>query len=204
MYKYILTIIISCILIISLSQTSKATGLYSEPEFRGKVIDAETKQPIEGTVVVVLYYKRSVVSLNPGGPSSYVTKAKETLTDNKGEFYFPSYSELLLFTEDTYVEFIFYKPGYMASHGPKNVVSREEYFSSDVIGKEGEIHAKRGRPASYKGPMGIVELKKVSPEKAMSPGHISDDYGPDQLPLYYKAIEEDLINRGILKGGKKQ
>ena len=32
-------------------------ALYSKPEFRGRVIDAETKQPIEGAVVVVLYEK---------------------------------------------------------------------------------------------------------------------------------------------------
>ena len=197
MNRYFPALIFIFVLVVSFTQISQATGLYSKPEFRGRVIDAESKQPIEGAVVVVLYYKRSNFSLNPGGPSSYVTKAKETLTDNKGEFYFPSYSELLLFTEDTYVEFIFYKPGYMASHGPTNVVSREEYFSSDVIGKEGEIHAKRGRPASYKGPMGIVELKMISPDKAMPPGGIPADYGAKQLPLLYKSINLDRKNRGL-------
>ena len=191
MNRYFPALIFIFVLVVSFTQISQATGLYSKPEFRGRVIDAESKQPIEGAVVVVLYYKRSNFSLNPGGPSSYVTKAKETLTDNKGEFYFPSYSELLLFTEDTYVEFIFYKPGYMTSHGPTNVVSREEYFSSDVIGKEGEIHAKRGRPASYKGPMGIVELKQGERDPSTPSNYRSSD-----LPLLFKALNEDRKNRG--------
>lgn len=192
MKRFTLVFIIVLILLISFTQTSQAAWLiYSKPEFRGRVIDAETKQPIEGAVVVVLYYKRAVVSINLGGPSSYVTKAKETLTDNKGEFHFPAYSELLLFTEDTGIDFIFFKPGYMASHGPANVVSWEEYFSADEVGKEGEIHAKRGRPESYKGPMGIVELKKGE-----SYPSTPSDYRSAKLPLLFKAINEERRTRG--------
>lgn len=205
MNKYFSTIIVIIVLIISLAKTSQAIGLYSKPEFRGRVIDAETKQPIEGVVVVVLYDKRPLIG-GPGGPNSYVFHAKETLTDSKGEFLIPAYSSVLLFTEDAGIRFIFYKPGYMADYGPAYVDAflMEEYFSAGEVGKEAEIHVKQGRPASYKGPMGIVELKKVSPAKAMAPGYISDEYGPNQLPLYYKAIQEDLVNRGIIQGGKRK
>jgi hypothetical protein len=52
------------------------------------------------------------------GPSSFVTKAKETLTDKNGEFFFPSYSELMYFNEDVGARFIFFKPGYQAGYGP--------------------------------------------------------------------------------------
>ena len=188
---------------------SNAWLIYSKPEFHGRVIDSETKEPIAGVVVVVLYYKRSTFSLNPGGPSSFVTKAKETLTDKNGEFFFPSYSELMYLNEDVGARFIFFKPGYQAGYGPTYIAPllTEKYFSAGEIGKEVEIEAGSFNNSSYvkwKGIVGIVELKKLSPEKAMSPGYISDDYGPNQLPLYYKAIEEDLVNRGIIQGGKKK
>jgi hypothetical protein len=191
MTRYFFAIIVAVILIISLAQTSHAVGLYSKPEFRGRVIDAETKQPVEGSVVVVLYYKQSTISIDPGGFSPYVFKAKETLTDTKGEFFFSSYSSVLLFTEDAGVDFIFYKPGYMADYGPTNVVSWEKYFSSDVIGKEGEIHAKQGTPASYKGPLGIVELKKGERDPSTP-----SNYRSTELPLLFKALNEDRRNRG--------
>ena len=209
MHKISFAIVFSIILVISSAQTSHATLLYSKPEFHGRVIDSETKEPIAGAVVVVLYYKRSTFSLNPGGPSSFVTEAKETLTDKNGEFFFPSYSELMYLNEDVGARFIFFKPGYQAGYGPTYIAPllTEKYFSSGEIGKEVEIEAgsfDNSSHVKWKGIVGIVELKKLSPEKAMSPGYISDDYGPNQLPLYYKAIEEDLVNRGIIQGGKKK
>ncbi len=209
MHKISFAIVFSIILVISSAQTSHATLLYSKPEFHGRVIDSETKSPIAGAVVVVLYYKRSTFSLNPGGPSSFVTEAKETLTDKNGEFFFPSYSELMYLNEDVGARFIFFKPGYQAGYGPTYIAPllTEKYFSSGEIGKEVEIEAgsfDNSSHVKWKGIVGIVELKKLSPEKAMSPGYISDDYGPNQLPLYYKAIEEDLVNRGIIQGGKKK
>lgn len=121
----------------------------------------------------------------------------------------------MLISKEIPIRFIFYKPGYMAIEGASGInagisdmgISFEKYFSTGTIGQFAEIEKGRADDSSYvkwKGPLGIVELKKVSPEKAMLPGYISDEYGPNQLPLYYKAIEEDLINRGIIQGGKKK
>ncbi|MDD4241472.1 MAG: hypothetical protein PHG54_08575, partial [Smithellaceae bacterium] len=145
---------------------SNAWLIYSKPEFHGRVIDSETKEPIAGVVVVVLYYKRSTFSLNPGGPSSFVTKANETLTDKQGEFFFHSYSELMWLNEDVGARFIFFKPGYQAGYGPTYIAPllTEKYFSAGEIGKEVEIEAGSFNNSSYvkwKGPLGIVELKKV-------------------------------------------
>lgn len=210
--KKIKMLFILLIIFILNSPSVCSAGFYSKPEFRGRIIDAETKQPIEGAVVVALYYKLPMFS-GPSGPSPYIFHAKETLTDKKGEFYLPSYSSLTFSRMGTSINFIFYKPGYMAisergySSGKDGVsISMEKYFSAGKIGDVLEIEEgtfEEGSYVTWKGILGIVELKRVSPEKAMSPGYISDNYGPNQLPLYYKAIEEDLINRGILKGGEK-
>jgi len=196
MPRFFYAMIVAVILVISFAQTSQAGLLYSKPEFRGRVIDAETKQPIEGAVVVILYYKRSTFSLNPGGPNSYITKAGESLTDDKGEFYFPPYSELMLFTEDVGAEFIFFKPGYMSSYGPTNIKPTliEKYFSADEIGKVSEIETGSFEDSSYvkwKGPLGIMELKKGERDPSTP-----TDYRSKELPLLFNALNEDRKNRG--------
>ena len=206
LFRVILAILVLVVLTL---QCSHAGLLYSKPAFKGRVIDAETKQPVEGVVVVVLYYKRSTFSMNVGGPNSFVTKARETLTDKKGEFHIPSYRELMLLNEDTGIEFTFFKPGYMSSGRPSNIDPTlvEKYFSAGEIGKEAEIETGSFDDSSYvkwKGPLGIMELKKTKPHESMS-GSMPDDFGERDLPLLYKAIEEDDIIRGLLpKGGRKR
>jgi hypothetical protein len=41
-----------------------------KPEFKGKVIDAEAKQPIEGAVVVAKYFKHPIITGSAGGSAS--------------------------------------------------------------------------------------------------------------------------------------
>ena len=201
MNRYISALIVIFVVIISLAQTSQADWpLYSKPEYRGRIIDAKTKQPIEGAVAVVLYYKENLIG-GPGGPNSDVFKAREILTDANGEFFFPSHSSLHIITKGDIVRFIFYKPGYMASPGPLNIDSFlwEQYFSADEVGKESEIHVKRGTPASYKGPMGIVELKKAetSDERRIGVPSTPMDYTSKDLPLLFKTINADRKERGL-------
>jgi hypothetical protein len=178
--------------------------IYSKPEFHGKVIDSETKEPIAGAVVVVLYYKRSTFSLNPGGPSSFVTKAKETLTDKQGEFFFHSYSELMWLNEDVGARFIFFKPGYQAGYGPTYIspLLTEKYFSAGEIGKEIEIEAGSFDNSSYvkwKGPLGIVELKKAKTynERRLGVPDTPTGYTSSELPLIFRAITIDRKERGL-------
>lgn len=54
--------------------------------FKGKVIDADTKEPIEGAVVLAVYY---FTSYGIAGSNSYVEDGQETLTDKNGEFELP-------------------------------------------------------------------------------------------------------------------
>ncbi len=213
MKRSVTIIILMVIIWFAFSSSAYAWLYYSMPEFRGKVIDAETKQPIEGAVAVVLYYKRSTVSLNPGGPSSHVTKARETLTNNKGEFYFPSYSEFLLFSEGTYVDFIFFKPGYMSEEGSFDTgiagvrIAPEKYFATDVIGKKVEMELfsyEQHKLIKWSGPLGIVGLKKAKTreEKLRTMPSPPTDYTSKELPLFIKFINEEYNNLGI-KGGYK-
>ena len=58
LYEYtIIFLIFISIFILNSSPSFAIWPIYHKPEFKGKVIDAETKEPIEGAVVVVVYNK---------------------------------------------------------------------------------------------------------------------------------------------------
>jgi len=85
-----------CLLMILMSfgtagmvQTAWADGPY-----RGKVIDAETKKPIEGAVVVAVWMKNEFRVIES---HEVFAEAKETLTDKDGEFVIPGYKWTSIF-----------------------------------------------------------------------------------------------------------
>jgi hypothetical protein len=89
--------------------------------FKGKIIDADTREPIEGAVVVASWDEERAT---PAGSTSRLKDVKETLTDKKGEWIIegPKGRELsdatasFTFLTGTYItnppEFIVFKPGY--------------------------------------------------------------------------------------------
>lgn len=144
--------------------------IYYKPEFKGKVLDAETKEPIEGAVVVVVYHK-SAIRLAPES-ISIIKNIKETLTLKDGTFSIPAYislTEPLSF--DFRVTFIIFKPGY--GHFPGHQVTPsgiapidEEVFFSKDVGSKGELRMwvkEEIGPRLRKSKVifGIVELSKL-------------------------------------------
>jgi len=88
--------------------------IYHESAFKGKVIDAETKEPIEGAVVVAVYHIRKY-GIGAGIMSdSTVVGVKEDLTNKKGEFFIPSHTfcSLWPFAIGETTEFVIYKHEY--------------------------------------------------------------------------------------------
>lgn len=112
--KYIIGFFIFIsILIFNISTSYAIWPIYHKSDFKGKVIDAETKEPIEGAVVVVVYNKITYAIIEKGTDA---IKAKETLTDKNGEFNFPSYTTLIApLSGEHYASFLIYKPGYKDS-----------------------------------------------------------------------------------------
>jgi len=91
---------------------------FHEPTFNGTILDVETKQPIEGAVVMAVYYKRSM-GMGAGQYSSIIN-IRETLTNKDGTFLIPSYTTLLFlpFTWQDRPMFLLYKPGYASLEWP--------------------------------------------------------------------------------------
>lgn len=89
--------------------------------FKGKVIDAETKEPIEGAVVVAVWHEEAAT---PTGSTSEHKDVKETLTDKNGEWIIKGprgkkmgdIMAIFSFLTGTYFTnpplFIVFKPGY--------------------------------------------------------------------------------------------
>jgi hypothetical protein len=104
--------------------------------YRGRVIDAETKEPIEGAAVVVYWNKEKGVFIDT---VQKLKKVKETLTDKNGEWTIKGpkghdYDEisplLVIVSHIPFVyytirpEFIVFKPGYCSVPKPASLLDK--------------------------------------------------------------------------------
>jgi hypothetical protein len=196
--------------IIVLFPTDASAGwlLYHKPEFNGRVIDAETKEPIRGAVVVAAYYKTTM-----GVPHRYtdIIHFQEALTNKNGEFHIPSYTTIIQpLSWANKVTFIIYKSGYgnfpeqqIIPSGLK-LIDEEIFFSGDIGGLKrlemwvSDEHGLVLKEISMT--LGIVELPRLSSQgdriKAMLAGRPGILTSSD-APLYYKAINEERSRLGL-------
>lgn len=88
-------------------------GFYRAPAFKGTLLDADTKQPIEGAVVVAQYEKETM-NIFGGGSGNSIINVRETLTDKDGRFRIPSYTTFVdPLSWQSYIVIIIFKPGYV-------------------------------------------------------------------------------------------
>ncbi len=87
-------------------------GAFADGPYRGRVIDAETKEPLAGAVVVV-YWIRNAPGIGHGPAESFLG-AEEALTDDRGEFIVGKNppSNWIPFTWRSLPNFIIFQPGY--------------------------------------------------------------------------------------------
>jgi len=210
MTQFFSEVVFSVIITLSLCIPVHASWLiYHKPEFKGRIIDAETKEPIEEAVVVVEYFTEPLIS-GPAGGSSSVINVKETLTDKTGEFYFPPYTAFIQpnSTEDN-AEFIIYKPGY--GNFPNQQITPfgltpvdEQQFFSKGLGSKGELEM---WAKEEKGPQlrmrkvifGVVEVPRLKTREERLKAIIepSGHIGSKELPLLYRAINEERKRYGL-------
>lgn len=103
-------------------------------EYHGKVYDGETKQPIEGAVVLGIWH---IAHPSPGGSFSEYYDARETLTNKNGEFSISGQGlRVLSNMEPMSVTVI--KAGYtpVESYGWNSIHTKEEWdkpINADII-----------------------------------------------------------------------
>ncbi len=88
-----------------------ATPATADGPWRAQIVDAETKQPLEGVVVLAMWTKHV---RSPGGPSSEYHDSEEVLANKDGRFTiaarsFFSLNPLVFFRGP---RFLLFKPGY--------------------------------------------------------------------------------------------
>ena len=214
------TYFIFIVIILTVNTTSFASWLiFHKPAFRGKVIDTQTKEPIEGAVVVVMYKTDPIIS-GPGGGSSSLIKIKETLTDEKGEFYFSSYTTIIQPNSiEDHAGFLIYKPGYMSipdavtTQLNMSLPNKEKFFLAEYFGKPAEIvhepfgkrkiEVAKQKNGKQKLTFGLIELPRLKTREERlraipsSPtGRIKDS------PLLYKSENEERKRFGLRPVGR--
>lgn len=190
-----ISVLIALMLSLCIVESSHAFWwmFYLKPAFNGRVIDAETKKPIEGAVVVVTYPKETRIL-----PEHYssIIKVRETLTDKDGNFHIPSYTTIIqpLSTEED-ATFIIFKPGYGSfpnyhTYPPKllSTSALEEFFSGKA-GTEGEILNDFDK---VKVTFGVVELPRLrTREEREKADMIAPTDNERQWPLLHEMIKKE-------------
>ncbi len=180
---------------------SYAWLIFHKPEYKGKIIDSETQEPIEGAVVVAVYNTHTIIG-GPAGGYSSVIKVKETLTDKTGAFLIPSYTTIMgPNSKEYYTEFIIYKPGYASyPNYERRIVPFKfcgpEYLFTKKVGSIGLI---KNKMKSVKITYGIAKLPKLNTKEERLraiPGGPTD-YGSKELPLLFKAMNEENRRFGL-------
>jgi hypothetical protein len=172
-----------------------ATGCYyyHEPAFKGTILDIDTKQPLEGAVVVAEYTKASLGLVE--SPSSIID-VRETLTDKEGHFCIPPYTAFIQpFSWQIPNSIIIFKPGYAS------LKLRTEYFIGEALKEEQEGSWLWTKEMRYKlRGAGIVELPRIrTMEERRQAWMDADIFGPEfkfgeKIPLLYIMVSEESKN----------
>jgi hypothetical protein len=141
---------------------------YYKSAFRGKVIDAETGEPVEGAAVVASYpatrYTFCCILPTLAGTITDHVGAQETLTDGNGLFYIPPYFTVTFpVSSENSTDFAVFKPGYGKSVPSGFFDDGMETFFSKKTGDTGEIEDHDMDKGMVKVPVvfGVVKLPKA-------------------------------------------
>lgn len=199
MKKHLILILAIAIFIsTNISTASAGWGwvVFHERAFKGKVVDAETGEPIEGAVVVAKYYKTDVNFWDWG---TDVMDVQEAMSGSDGIFNVPSFTTLIHpFSYGTKSEFLIWKPGYVP------LLVQDSYIFTREIGTiEGRMDYIKGRGmVSVPTKMGIAELRKAKTWKQRREAHIDagifDRNFEAKLKYYKKLSDEDAAISGPL------
>jgi hypothetical protein len=120
--------------------------------YEGRIIDAESNQPIEGVVVDAVWEK---VYPNVAGSSSEYFDTKETVTDKNGEFSIPGHG-VLVFSAIDYPNITMFKAGYDGDGNCPWVA----YDDENIRQFKGKVTRQKGKLVFRLKKLGLDERKK--------------------------------------------
>lgn len=151
-YRCLWLLLISLMFIVGISESAIA-GEFGP--FQGKIVDADTKEPIEGVVVLIEWRETHFWA------GSTFIDAQETLTDKDGKFYIPGIWVLNPWKRlNIRSILIIYKSGYGTPSGMGIYDRAAEVFRDD--GRQGDYIWKfeHGNPVFVLKKMTVEERKK--------------------------------------------
>ena len=162
---------------------------WADGPYRGKVIDAETKAPIEGAVVVGVWRRQPALAMHP---KHLFEEAKEVLTDKDGEFTLPghfSMKSILSPLSKTRFQLYIYRSGYGSF--PQFQISPNPKQSDDDLFQLFETHS-------------LVELPKLKTREerlqVVREACPSGDIPDEKLQHLIPAMNVDWTNLGLEPG----
>ncbi len=187
-----LKLLIMVLLILPL-QTGCLYAVRYDGIYRGKIVDQETREPIEGVVVLGTW---SVYHFSPAGGYHTYYDARETVTDKKGEFVIPGEGLRILSSVEP-MSFTVFKAGY-----------RYREYHWDTL--KSDIPKKEEEQTKWKGDMPVFPIKKLTIDerkKMPSPPDPPDEASFENVKWMLREIDKDRVERGLdvrgFWGGKK-
>jgi hypothetical protein len=158
--------------------------IYIDGPYSGRVIDSETKEPIESAAVLISW---EMSTCTPGGGVSTYYDAKEAVTDKNGEFRVPRLISLALnplYYLDELTHITIFKPGY--GYFP-------EYQVSPKDTPIGLVQTLKKHPT--------IELQKLRTMEERRQKGLTGSPGTDvpfkKMRNMVKAINEESIYQGL-------
>ncbi len=198
---------------------ASSNSFSADRTFRGKLIDAETLKPIEGAVVVAVWYKTKAFLV---GSTTDFKDAKETLTDKNGEWSItgpedqevPKRFDLLYVIGLRHItegpKITYYKPGYRDNTRGGFLafpyIDKEKNIEGIVLNRYGETWEEI-RKDSEQFPRDSLRFIPVkNPEKKLRDLDFSFQY-PDNLKIIQrriKYVKGDYEVKGLKKAKTRE
>lgn len=152
--------------------------------YRGRIIDLESGEPLEGVVVLGVWYKEGAT---PGGAIWQYYDAREAVTDKNGEFSIPGQG-LLVVSNLLPMRPIIFKAGYKYL---------EFFWDKESLN---DVRA-CGVKVTWDGEIPVIPLRKLSSEErrkiTFSPPGPPSDAPYEKVKFYLKERNKDRIERGL-------
>lgn len=158
-----------------------AYGIRYDGPYSGRIIDAETGQPIEGAVVLGVWYREIVT---PGGATHNFYDAKETVTDKNGEFTIAGQG-LLVLSNVIPMDVLIFKAEYEYLESPWESLKKSEYLIQKMKIK-------------WEGEKAIIPLKKLTMEERKKRWTPSRPNIPiEKMELMTQEINKERVDQGL-------
>jgi hypothetical protein len=149
--------------------------------YEGKVIDADTGEPVEGVVILGVWYTSQ---FSPAGATHNYYDARETVTDKNGEFSIPGMGLRVLSNLEP-MDFLIFKSGYeYIGIGPWESLKKAKFLKEKI---------------KWEGDKAIIPLRKLTVAERRKQG--SPDFPSEitegKMKWMLEEINKDRLERGL-------